>query len=92
MYGFIEQFAPGVFSPEDVTLLADAFEDAWRRVQASKAPYAAEEYALAGRTILAKHIINAANAGERDPRWLADSAILYLARQKLSREPPEALS
>jgi hypothetical protein len=75
-----------------VTLLADAFEDAWRRIQASKAPYAAEEYALAGRTILAKHIINAANAGERDPRWLADSAILYLARQKLSREPPEALS
>jgi hypothetical protein len=45
--------------------------------------------ALAGRTILAKHLINAAKAGERDPHGLADSAILYLARQKLSRKPPE---
>ncbi len=59
-----------------------------RRVQASKAPYGSEEYALAGRTILAKYIIGAAKAGERDPRWLADSALLYLSRQKLSRTPP----
>jgi hypothetical protein len=92
MYGLIEQFARGVFSPEDVTLLADAFDDAWRRVQASKAPCAAEEYALAARTILAKHIIDAAKAGERDPRWLADRALLYLSQQKMTQKPPEALS
>jgi len=46
---------------------------------------------FAGRTILARHIIVAAKAGERDPRWLADSALLYLAQQKVSRTPPEDL-
>jgi hypothetical protein len=90
MHSFVEEFAPGVFSPEDVSLLTDAFDDAWRRVQASKAPYAAEEYTRAARTILAKQIINAATASERDPRWLADHALLYLSQQKLARKPPAA--
>jgi hypothetical protein len=40
------------------------------------------------RIILAKHIITAVKAGERDPRRLADSALLYLSRQKLRRETP----
>ena len=47
---------------------------------------------VAGRTILARHIIAAAKAGDRDPRLLADSALLYLAQQKVSRTPPEDLS
>ena len=88
MRGFIKQYANGVFAPEVTSILEGAFEDAWRRLQASKAPYGTEEYATAGRTILAQYIISAAKAGERDPRWLADSAILYLSQQKLSRTPP----
>jgi hypothetical protein len=59
-------------------------------VQVSNAPYGAEEYAPAGRAILARHIIiRAAKAGERDPRSLADSALLYLSQQKLNRTPPK---
>ena len=88
MRGFIKQYADGAFDPAVIGILEDAFEDAWRRVQASKAPYGTDEYAAAGRTILARHIIQAAKAGERDPRWLADSALLYLSRQRLSRTPP----
>jgi hypothetical protein len=88
---FIKQHADEAFSPEDVSILQTAFEDAWHRVQASKAPYSAEEYASAARTILAKYIIRTAKAGELDPRWLADSALLYLSRQKLSRTPPKDL-
>jgi hypothetical protein len=84
MRNFIKQYTNGEFTPEVISVLEDAFEDAWRRVQASKAPYGTEEYAPAGRTIMATYIINAAKAGERDPRWLADSALLYLSRQKLS--------
>ncbi len=38
--------------PDVVSILEDALEDAWRRVQASGAPYATEEYAAAGRAIL----------------------------------------
>ena len=90
MRGYIKQYADGAFDPEVTSILQDAFEDAWRRVQASNAPYGTEEYALAGRTILAKHIIANAKAGERDPRYLADSALLHLSQQKLSRAPPDA--
>ncbi len=86
--GFLEQHADGEFTPEVISILEDAFEDAWRRAQSSKAPYGTEEYALAGRTILAKYIIKQAKTGERDPRWLPDSALLYLSQQKLSRTPP----
>ena len=89
--GFIKQYADGAFAPEVVSVLEDAFEDAWHRLQASKAPFSTDEYAPAGRVILAKYIINQAEAGERDPRWLADSALLYLSRQKLSRTPPTNL-
>jgi hypothetical protein len=89
--GFVKQYADGTFDPEVLSILEDAFEDAWRRVQVSKAPYANEEYASAGRAILATYIISAAKAGERDPRWLADSALLYLTQQKLTRRPPNAL-
>jgi hypothetical protein len=89
--GFVKRYAEGTFDPKVISILEDAFEDAWRRVQASKAPYADEEYASAGRAILATYIISAAKAGERDPRWLVNSALLYLAQQKLNRTPPTAL-
>ena len=90
MQGFLKQFADGVFRPDEISLLEDAIGDAWRRVEQSKAPWASEDYSTAGRTILARHIINMARDGERDPRWLADSALLYLSQQKLTHTPPEA--
>jgi len=88
MHGFIKVFADGIFVPEEVRLLTDAFDDAWSRVQASNAPWATDDYTKVGRTILAKHIIENARSGELDPRWLADSALLYLTQQKLTRELP----
>jgi hypothetical protein len=84
--GFLEHFvAPDEFRPDEISILEDAFEDAWRRVEQSEAPWASENYSTAGRTILAKHIISMAKGGERDAKWLADSAILYLSKQKLTR-------
>ncbi len=88
MRGFIKQYADGTFDPATITILVDAFDDAWRRAQLSKKPYVSSKYGSAGRTIIAKHIINAAQAGARDPHWLADGALLYLSQQKLSRTPP----
>ena len=76
-------------SNSELTILEDALDDAWRRVEYSKAPWSAAEYSNAGRTILAKYIVKQAKAGERDTRWLADSAVLYLSKQKLSRNPPD---
>jgi hypothetical protein len=69
------------------SVLEDAFEDAWHRIESSKAPWASDEYSAAG---LAKYIIAMAKSGELDAKWLAESAVLYLSQQKLSK-PPEAI-
>jgi hypothetical protein len=89
--GFLTHFVPDEFRPGEISILEDALEDAWRRVEESKAPWASDGYSIVGRTILARHIIKMAQGGERDPRWLADSALLYLSQQKLTRTPPEGL-
>jgi hypothetical protein len=93
MHGFIKQFADGVFEPDAVKILTGAFDDAWAKVQASNAPWAGDDYALAGRTIVAKHIIASARAGagNLNQRALAEGALLYLAGQKLHRKPPNGL-
>jgi hypothetical protein len=89
--GFLIPFVSDEFRPDEISILEDALEDAWRRVEESQAPWASDGYSTAGRTILARHIIKMAQGGERDPRWLADSALLYLSQQKLSLTPPEGL-
>jgi hypothetical protein len=89
--GFLKQSAPDVFRPDEISILEDALEDARRRVESSNAPWASEEYSTAGRTILARYIIMMANGGERDAKWLADSALLYLSQQKLTRKTPETI-
>ena len=47
---------------------------------------------MAGRTIIAKHIIATAKAGNLNRQSLADGALLYLAKQKLQRNPPNGPS
>src|SRR5262249_45694433 len=90
--GFLKQFAPDAFRPEEISILEDALDDAWRRIESSKAPWASDDYSAVGRTILAKYIITMAKGGERDAKWLGDSAVLYLSQKKLTRQAPEALS
>jgi hypothetical protein len=87
--GFLKHFAPDEFGPGEISILEDALDDAWRRIELSKAPWASDDYSTAGRTILAKYIITMAKGGERDAKWLSDSALLYLSQQKLTRKPPE---
>ena len=61
---FIKKFgADTVFDPQAVTVLVDAFDDAWRSVRASGAELAAAKYAPMARELLAKHIIVAAKRG-----------------------------
>ena len=90
MRGFLKHFASDELRPDEVSILEDAFEDAWRRVEQSKAPWASTDYSSAGRTILASYLIAMAKGGERDTRWLSDSAVLYLSQRKLTRTPPDA--
>jgi hypothetical protein len=70
---------------------SSALDDARRRIECSKAPWSSDDYSAVGRTILAEYIITTAKGDERDAKWLADSAVLYLSQRKLTRQAPEAL-
>ena len=65
------------FDPETVTLLSDAFEGAWQRVQTSGIRLARPGYANIMREVMAKHIVNLAEHGERDESALSSSAFHF---------------
>jgi len=67
----------GMFDPGEIKLLAAALDKAWATVQASGG-YAGGSDEKA-RAILAKHIIEKAQAGERDQTRLCDGAVEHLA-------------
>jgi hypothetical protein len=67
-----------VFSPEIMMMLASAFESAWDSVKVSGSPLGADGNAAATREILAKHIIEMARRGERNPKRLVEDAIAHL--------------
>ena len=92
MHGFIKRFADGVFFPEEEQILVAAFDDAWAKLQSSRAPFAEEAYAPAAQEILAKRIIMAAQRGERNPRQLTDRRPRtgLLARSHLPRSTPQS--
>ena len=63
-----------VFDAEDMQILSAAFDKAWEAVQAGSVIYPEDKVELV-RAILAKHIIAAAKAGERDHSRLRDTLI-----------------
>ena len=71
------------FDDNQVRILVDAFDQAWKAVQDSGAPFASEGHMSATRERLALRIIEIAQLGERDPNRLRDDALLYLARTHL---------
>jgi hypothetical protein len=67
------------FDPETLTVLANAFENAWRRLEASGDRFARPAYAGGTREVIAKYIIEMAQGGERDLIKLSDGAVEFLA-------------
>jgi hypothetical protein len=78
------------FDPETVNLLSDAFEQAWRKVQTSGNRLARPGYANVMREVMAKHIFNLAEYGERETR--ANSAIAHsvFSPRTTRRRPPQS--
>jgi hypothetical protein len=66
------------FDPETVQLLASAFEDAWDRLQKSGNRFAHPGYSRAMREVIAKHIIEMAQQGVKDPLRLAEETISFV--------------
>jgi hypothetical protein len=70
----------GAFDDNEVRILVEAFDQAWKAVLDSGAPFASEGQKNATRELLALRIIEIAQLGERDPKRLRDDALSYLAR------------
>jgi len=83
----IDQYAGGVFSPEDVRILVAAFDGAWRSLLASGMIFESDRESEAARDGLAKHIIEQARYGERDQGRLRDGALLQYAQSRLTNKP-----
>ena len=76
----ILEFVEGetAFDPETVQLLASAFEDAWDPFQKSGSQLARPGYCRPMREVVAKHIIEMAQQGVKDPHKLAEETILFV--------------
>jgi hypothetical protein len=79
--------ADRVFDPETIQILVAAFDEAWKAVQASGAPFGSERYVELARQILGKSIIDDATHGDRDQHELTQSALLKLAQSNLIGKP-----
>ncbi|MDE2373645.1 MAG: hypothetical protein KGL96_05405 [Hyphomicrobiales bacterium] len=75
----IPLLANSSFDPEAIEILSAAFDDAWEKLKASNSDFARPAYERGAREIIAKHIIEAAQRGERDRRRLCESALKFLA-------------
>ena len=73
----------GGFDDNEVQVLVEAFDEAWKRVQEDGGNPVGDGHAEATRELLALRIIEIAQLGERDPSRLRDDALAYLARTNL---------
>ncbi len=75
MLVYLEKY-PAVFDADEVRVLTTSFDNAWRLIEASGAKFESDGHAENVREVLAKHIIEAAEQGERDPQRLIEAAFL----------------
>lgn len=71
--------AQSAFDPEVIETLAAAFEEAWQKIERSGSTFASPRYRRAAQEIVARRIIEMAQNGEREPAFLAEDAVAYLA-------------
>ena len=67
-------------TPRRLRLLCAAFDAAWETVLASGTPLEDARQTAAVRELLAKHILEMAGSGERDPQQLVENALRLLPR------------
>ena len=73
-----------MFDPEAIDILVAAFDEAWAKLQARKAPLTGDDNAATERLMIANYIISAARDGLFDRRQLVHGALLYLSQRKIS--------
>jgi hypothetical protein len=76
------------FDDENLSLLGAAFDAAWKVVQDSGSPLAAEPDRSNTRELLAKYILVAGRRRKRDPKQLVEQALGYLTQSGSSDFSP----
>jgi hypothetical protein len=79
------------FDPEAVEMLSAALEIAWARIEKSNSVFARPAYVRAMREVVARHIVEIAKQGVRDPQRLAEDAVSFVAASYRARDPINAL-
>jgi hypothetical protein len=83
MHRLVEIYAQaGVFDPEQVRIVASAFDQTWQAVQDTGTPFASNGVAEATGDVVALRIIAMARLGELDCDGLREGALRYLAEIK----------
>ena len=82
MHGYLNEHK-AAFDPAQIRTLVISLDKAWESIQASGAKFENGAHAEAARTILAKHIIDAAKEGEFDERRLRDGSLTAWAQSNL---------
>jgi hypothetical protein len=67
------------FDPEEIKILASAFDEAWDAIQSSGGTLSRPPYARPIREVLAKRIIEMAGRGQNNPHSLCKDAVQFLA-------------
>ena len=69
---------PAAFSPDLIRILISALEEAWESASTEQLSIPLEDHEIAVRDLLARHIIDMAKKGERDPVRLVENALYRL--------------
>jgi hypothetical protein len=73
------------FDPETISILNDAFENAWQSLNSGGSNVHLGGHEQQTSEILARRIIDLAKLGERDPRRLRDAALAHLTEANIRK-------
>ena len=87
--GEVLQFVPldNTFDPEAIEMLSAALEIAWDRIEKSNSVFARPAYARPMREVVAKHIVEIAKQGVRNPQRLAEDTVSFVAANYRDTKP-----
>jgi hypothetical protein len=83
----LKLFREAAFTPETIQILADALDEAWKRLGQSGSRLARPAYSRAMREVVAKRIIEMAQRGVEDREALVADALRFIAANYEQQQP-----
>ena len=83
----LKLFREAAFTPETIQILADALDEAWKRLGQSGSRLARPAYSRAMREVVAKRIIEMAQRGVEEREALVADALRFIAANYEQQQP-----